>query len=298
VKFHEAGHILGSASVEIESDRSRVIVSGDLGRFDSPILRDPNTEWEKGKPFDVVVMESTYGSREHSHSHADIERDLEAILKDAITHRKKVLVPAFAIGRTQTLLWFLNNLVEARRIPPVPVMVDTPMGSAVTHAYKKFQRLFDKESLDKLARGDDPLDFEDLFEVKRGVDSKRLYDVDGPIIIIAGSGMCTGGRIIGHLRDGLPEQNTIVLFVGYQAEGTPGRRIQDAAKRGGRVRVDGEEVQVRAKIATLKGLSAHADRKELRTWLGRIPDVKRVALHHGDVDAQQSFASWHGSHAH
>ncbi len=298
VKFHEAGHILGSASVEIESDRSRVIVSGDLGRFDSPILRDPNTEWEKGKPFDVVVMESTYGSREHSHSHADIERDLEAILKDAITHRKKVLVPAFAIGRTQTLLWFLNNLVEARRIPPVPVMVDTPMGSAVTHAYKKFQRLFDKESLDKLARGDDPLDFEDLFEVKRGVDSKRLYDVDGPIIIIAGSGMCTGGRIIGHLRDGLPEQNTIVLFVGYQAEGTPGRRIQDAAKRAGRVRVDGEEVQVRAKIATLKGLSAHADRKELRTWLGRIPDVKRVALHHGDVDAQQSFASWHGSHAH
>lgn len=298
VKFHEAGHILGSASVEIESDKSRVIVSGDLGRFDSPILRDPNTEWEKGKPFDVVVMESTYGSREHSHSHADIERDLEAILKDAITHRKKVLVPAFAIGRTQTLLWFLNNLVEARRIPPVPVMVDTPMGSAVTHAYKKFQRLFDKESLDKLARGDDPLDFEDLFEVKRGVDSKRLYDVDGPIIIIAGSGMCTGGRIIGHLRDGLPEQNTIVLFVGYQAEGTPGRRIQDAAKRGGRVRVDGEEVQVRAKIATLKGLSAHADRKELRTWLGRIPDVKRVALHHGDVDAQQSFASWHGSHAH
>lgn len=290
--FHEAGHILGSSSVEIVSSASRVIISGDLGRPNSPILRDPNTEWGRGKPVDVVVMETTYGGRDHAHSHDDIERDLELILKEAIQHRKKVLIPAFAIGRTQTLLWFLNNLVEAHRIPPVPVMIDTPMGMAVTATYQKFQRLFDKESLHKLAHGDDPLDFEDLFEVKRGVDSKRLHDVDGPIIIIAGSGMCTGGRIIGHLKDGLPEPNTIVLFVGHQAEGTPGRKIQDAARRGGTVRIEGDELPVRCKIMTLRGLSAHADRRELKTWLGHIPDVKRVALHHGDVEAQDQFAAW------
>jgi metallo-beta-lactamase family protein len=290
--FHEAGHILGSASVEVQSARSRAIVSGDLGRNDSPLLRDPNTSWSNGRPVDVVVMESTYGEREHAHSHDDIERDLELVLKDAIARKAKVLVPAFAIGRTQTLLYFLNTLVEARRIPEVPVVIDTPMGLAVTATYKKFQRLFDKEALAKLARGDDPLDFEDLFEVRRGRDSRKLQDAEGPMIIIAGSGMCTGGRIVGHLREGLPSENTTVLFVGYQAEGTPGRRIQDAARHGGRVRIDGEDVTVRAKIATLKGLSAHADRKELLAWLRSIPDVKRVALHHGEVSAQRAFASW------
>lgn len=290
--FHEAGHILGSASVEIESGASRVIVSGDLGRPNSPILRDPNETWRAGRPVDLVVLESTYGSREHAHSHEDIEHDLEAVLKDAIARKAKVLVPAFAIGRTQTLLYFLNNLVESGRIPEVPVMIDTPMGSAVTATYKRFRRLFDRESLAKLARGDDPLDFEDLFEVRRGAESRRLHDVSGPMVIIAGSGMCTGGRIVGHLREGLPHEDTTVLFVGYQAEGTPGRRIQDAAKSGGRVFIDGAEVRVRAKIATLKGLSAHADRKELRAWLAKIPDVRRVALHHGDVPTQDAFAAW------
>lgn len=295
VAFHEAGHILGSASVEIESDASRIIVSGDLGRPDSPILRDPNTAWRAGKPVDLVVLESTYGSRDHAHSHHDIERDLEHVLKDAIARRAKVLIPAFAIGRTQTLLHFLDTLVESNRIPDVPVFVDTPMGLEVTAAYKEFKQLYDKESLAKLAHGDDPLDFEDLFQVKRGRDSHRLHAMEGPMVIIAGSGMCTGGRIVGHLREGLSSERTTVLFVGYQAEGTPGRRIQEAAKTGGHVRIDGEEVRVRAKIATLKGLSAHADRSELLAWLRHVPGTRRVALHHGDVEAQESFASWASS---
>ena len=130
--LHDAGHILGSASAEIESAQSRVLLSGDLGRPNSPILRDANTTWAAGKPFDVVVMECTYGSRDHAHSHEAIEADLLAILKDAIKRKAKVLVPAFAIGRTQTLLWFLNNLVESKRIPPIPVAIDTPMGLAIT----------------------------------------------------------------------------------------------------------------------------------------------------------------------
>jgi metallo-beta-lactamase family protein len=290
--LHEAGHIMGSASAELESDASRVIVSGDLGRPASPILRDFNTSWRRDKPVDVVVMESTYGDREHTQTHEDIERALEAILKDAVARKSKVLVPAFAIGRTQTLLWFLNNLVEQRRIPAVPVFIDTPMGATITETYQQWKRLFDKESLDMLARGDDPLDFHDLFLVEKGKDSQRLQQMDGPMIIIAGSGMCTGGRILGHLREGLPEADTTVLFVGYQGQGTPGRRIQEAAEHGGRVDIDGESVVVKAKIATLRGLSAHADRKELLGWLGHIPNLKRVALHHGEPEAQESFAKW------
>ena len=237
-------------------------------------------------------MESTYGSREHAHSHDDIEAQLESILKDAIARKAKVLIPAFAIGRTQTLLFFLNKLVESGRIPTIPVAIDTPMGLAVTDTYSKFRGLFDKESLDMLAHADDPLDFEELFAVHRGKDSRMLDGLEGPMVIIAGSGMCTGGRIIGHLRVGLPSEDTTVLFVGYQAEGTPGRRIQNAARNQGTVFIDGEAVKVRAKVETLSGLSAHADRKELLAWLRHIPDVSRVALHHGDVEAQEAFAAW------
>lgn len=292
IVLHEAGHILGSASAEITSAKSRVICSGDLGRPDSPLLRDPNTVWADGRAVDVVVMESTYGSREHAHSHDDIERDLEAVVKDAVASGGKVLVPAFAIGRTQTLLWFLNDLVESGRIPSIPVAVDTPMGVAITRTYDHWKSLFDKEALGRLARGDDPLDFTSLFQVKRGKDSAKVRDMPGPMIVIAGSGMVTGGRILGHLREGLPDPTTTVLFVGYQAEGTPGRRIQNAAANGGRVRVDGEDVVVRAKVRTLKGLSAHADRRELLAWLRAIPAVKRVALHHGDEEAQRAFVTY------
>lgn len=295
VAFREAGHILGSASVELVSERSRVILSGDLGRPDSPILRDPNTSWDASRPVDVVVMESTYGSREHGHTHDDVERDLERVLKRALETKGKVLVPSFAIGRTQTLLYHLNTLVESKRIRNIPVAVDTPMGIGITETYERFRSLFDKEALAKLARGDDPLDFDELYAVNKGSDSRRLRDVPGPMIIIAGSGMCTGGRIVGHLLDGLDDERNTVLFVGFQAPGTPGRRIQEAARRGGRVSLGGTEVRVRARIETLNGLSAHADRTDLLAWLRAIPRVKRVALHHGDVEAQRDFTRWAGA---
>ncbi len=136
------------------------------------------------------------------------------------------------------------------------------------------------------------LDWETLFVVKKGRDSTRLRDLPGPLLIIAGSGMCTGGRILRHLIDGLPDPSTVVLFVGFQAEGTPGRRIQDAAKAGGKVAIDGEEVLVRARIESLRGLSAHADRGELLAWLRHLPTPKVLALHHGDEDAQRSFATY------
>ncbi|MBI4817599.1 MAG: MBL fold metallo-hydrolase [Deltaproteobacteria bacterium] len=292
VTFRDAGHILGSASVEISSARSRVILSGDLGRPDSPILPDYTTTWSATPPVDLVVMESTYGGRDHAHGSKDIEAKLESVVRQAVAEKSRILVPSFAIGRTQVLLWYMNELVESRRIPPIPVAIDTPMGLVVTETYNRFRRLFDRESLEKIARGDDPLDFDGLFAVRRGRDSARLLEVEGPIMIIAGSGMCTGGRIVHHLRRGLSNKRTIVLFVGHQAEGTPGRRIQEAAERGSRVTIDGEEILVRARIDTVRGLSAHADRGELLRWLKFIPEVRKVALHHGERVAQEAFVAY------
>ncbi len=306
--FREAGHILGSASMDLQSDRARVIVSGDLGRPDSPILRDYCESWGE-RPVDLVVMESTYGDREHRCSHDDVERELERIVRSAAERRGHILVPAFAIGRTQTLLYHLNTLIEARRVPNIPVAVDTPMGLRVTETYSESRRLFDAEALEKIAHGDDPLDFEGLYAVWKGRDSARLRDVPGPMLIIAGSGMCTGGRIVGHLQELLPLDSTTVLFVGFQAPGTPGRAIQEAAQvrsrsagasagsgstRSGTVRLAHESVPVRATIETLSGLSAHADRGELLRWLRAIPSPGRVALHHGEVEAQEGFRRWAG----
>jgi metallo-beta-lactamase family protein len=163
------------------------------------------------------------------------------------------------------------------------------MGLHVTDTYRRFERLYDRDALDRIARGDAPLDFDDLYAVRRGRDSARLRDVPGPMLVIAGSGMCTGGRILGHLHDLLPRESTVVLFVGYQAPGTPGRAIQEAGK-GGIVRLDGDEVLIRARIETLSGLSAHADRSELAAWVGALPRPRAIALHHGEPDAQRALA--------
>jgi metallo-beta-lactamase family protein len=290
--FREAGHILGSASVEITSAKSRVIISGDLGRPDSPILRDPYNGWNNDRPVDVVVMESTYGNRDHAHDHGNIEETLKKVVNDAVDRGGKVLIPAFAIGRTQVLLYFLNHLFETGQIKHIPVALDTPMGLMITETYDRCRKLFDKEALHKIQRGDDPLHFEELFIVKRGHDSARVRDQPGPMIVIAGSGMCTGGRIIGHLKDGLPDERNTVLFVGHQAHGSPGRRIQEASSKQATVWMDGEDVPVRARIETLRGLSAHADRGELLSWVKAIPQVRRVALHHGDEQAQHDWVSY------
>ncbi len=298
--LRDAGHIIGSSSLDAATDDARAILSGDLGRPKTPLLRDPNQNWDRQgpsgrpiRPADLVLMESTYGDREHAHSHGDIEGELLRIITRAMDTGGHILVPAFAIGRTQTLLYHLNTLVEDGRLKGLPVAVDTPLGLRVTDTYDRFARLFDEETLAKIARGDDPLDFDSLYSVKKGRDSVRLRDVEGPMLIIAGSGMCTGGRIVGHLKELLPNDKTTVLFIGYQASGTTGRRIQKATK-GEPVRVDGETVVVRANIETLSGLSAHADRFELRSWLSQIPaaDSLHVALHHGDIRSQEAFAEW------
>jgi metallo-beta-lactamase family protein len=204
------------------------------------------------------------------------------------------LIPAFSIGRTQALLYYLNALVEAGRLDDVPVAVDSPMALSITDTYAQHQRLFDDEAQARLAEGDDPLDFEGLYAVHRRKHSERLRTVEQPMIIIAGSGMCTGGRIVDHLVDLLPLPETCVLFVGYQARGTPGRAIQEAArgKRSQSVRIRGRNLPVRADIQTLSGLSAHADRTELGRWINAVGNVRQVALHHGERGTQRGFAGW------
>jgi metallo-beta-lactamase family protein len=298
VTFREAGHILGSASLDLVSPRARVIVSGDLGRPDSPLLRDYCTTWPRDRAVDLVVLESTYGERDHATRPADVEAELERLVKRALRDGGHLLVPAFAVGRIQALLYHLNSLVEAGRLPPLPVALDTPMGLAVTDTYQRFRALFDREAQARIARGDDPLEFHDLYAVNRARDSERLDEVKTPMLIIAGSGMCTGGRIVGHLQALLPRPETCVLFVGYQASGTPGRAIQEAAAQRGkagrasRVHLGGEDVEVRAEVATLPGLSAHADRGELRRWLRAVPEPRAVAIHHGEPEAQRALAAF------
>ena len=292
--FREAGHIMGSASIDITTPNARVLCSGDLGRPDSPILEDYNTTYPDGPPIDLLVMESTYGNREHKTHSKEVEEELEHAIKHALRDGGHILVPAFAIGRTQTLLYHLNTLVESGRIEDLPVALDSPMGIKVTELYSESRELFDEEARALLSRGDDPLEFEDLYAVNRHKHSVQLRDVPDPMLIIAGSGMCTGGRIVGHLQELLPVKETCVLFVGYQAAGTPGRAIQEAARTQGTVRIGREEVVVRAEIKTMSGLSAHADRQELKAWLDAVPTPKRVALHHGEASVQHDFARWLG----
>jgi metallo-beta-lactamase family protein len=293
VVFREAGFMLGSASIEVTSQQSRVVLSGNLGRPGSPLMRDYNTTWKRGRAVDLVLMESTYGDEEHAQGQPDVERELERIFSAAAERGGNIVVPAFAVGGAQALLHHLHRLVEARRVPLFPVALDSPTGLRVTHRYGDLAHLFERQSLDAMARGDEAITLESVYGVQRS-DRQRLSLLPGPLLIIAGHAMCTGGRIVNHLRRLLPLEQTTVLFLGYQAEGTPGRAIQRAATRGGRVWIDHEEVRVRAHVETSSALSGHADRRELARWLGAIPDVQAVALHQGEPKAQRAFAAWYG----
>ena len=298
VTFHEAGHILGSSSIEIKSKSSRILFSGDLGRPGAPVLRDYNTEWDDSVPFDLVVMESTFGDCEHKRTRDQVTEDILKVVERARKDGGHILVPAAAIGRTQELIYHLDKLVEAERLKDLPVALDTPMGLRVTNVYENFKPLFDEESLDKLSRGDDPLDFKGLYAVRKTRDSRKLRELDESMLIISGSGMCTGGRIVDHMRDLLPYSETNVMFLGYQAPGTPGHAIIKAFEAGSEgpsetVKMGGVDVPVRASVDVINGLSAHADRKDLAAWLDRIPNVAKVALHHGDAEVQLAFAKWY-----
>jgi metallo-beta-lactamase family protein len=281
-RFAPSGHILGASIVEIVTGGRRLAYSGDLGRYGVPVMRDPDPVLEA----DVLLVESTYGNRDHPDG--DGTDVLVRAVMRAVERRGALLVPAFAVGRTQELLYLLRELETAGRVPVVPVYLDSPMGAAATAAYRRHPEEHDTATRKVAASGQEPF-VPARLEISRTVDdSKRLNDVALPVIIIAGSGMATGGRILHHLRRRLDDERTTVLFAGYQAAGTRGRLLRDGAER---LRIFGDDVRVRAAIMATDALSAHADRGDILRWLGgfRRPPSRTYAVH-GEPEAASALA--------
>jgi metallo-beta-lactamase family protein len=289
--FHDAGHILGAAMVRLEinerGNRRTLFFSGDLGRDCLPIVRNP----ERVDRADILLLETTYGNREHPPLE-DIERDLCDLVNRTVDRKGKIIIPAFAVGRTQQITYLLNNLSSARRIPAVPVFVDSPLALEATEVFRRHPDCWDPEMVRLLrARNDaDPFGFRMLTYLKTTEESKRLNDLDGPAIIIAASGMCENGRILHHLANHLQNDRNVVLIVGYQAEGTLGRRLVEGATQ---VRILGREVERRARIVKMNALSAHAGRGELeKFYRGFGNRVRHLFLVHGEPAQSEPFAAW------
>lgn len=286
-RYVDAGHILGSASIELtitEGDVTKTVVfSGDIGPRGVPLLRDPVT-FEHA---DLVILESTYGDRDHRPLDASVE-EFAQIIENARTPRGKVLIPSFAVGRTQQLVYFMGELIRSGRLQKTEVVVDSPMATSTTELYRHHRKLFDAESWAIIEAGDSPLQFEGLRFTRDVEESIELNSLGGGIVIISASGMCTGGRIIHHLRHGLRSGNTHVVFVGYQARGTLGRLLVDGRDT---VKILGDEIPVEANIHTIGGFSAHAGQTGLIDWVKPLAGAKpRVVLNHGENDARKALA--------
>ena len=285
-QFRRAGHILGSASIDLElSDSSgaaplRVVFSGDLGRWERPILRDP----ELVPAADIVLVESTYGDRLHS---GDAATQLAQVVNEAAERGGAIVVPAFAIGRTQELVWTLRQLEDAGRIPVLPVYVDSPMAVNVTEVYCRHPEDHDLDMTLLMDEKRCPLCCRKYHLVRDGRESRALAQRRGSMIVIAGSGMATGGRVLHHLKHRLADARNTVLLSGYQAAGTRGRQLHDGAAS---VRIHGDEIPVRAAVRSIDGLSAHADRNELLRWLrGFERPPAHTYVVHGEPQASAAF---------
>jgi metallo-beta-lactamase family protein len=275
--------MLGSSLVKLESEGKRIVFSGDLGRASLPILRSP----ELLSGADTVIMESTYGNRVHPPEENE-EKDLAEIINTVAARKGKILVPAFAVGRTQHLTYRLKRL--AGKIPEIPVFVDSPLAADVTEVYRRHPECHEPGTWTK----GDPFGFNMLRTVRTAEESKRLNDLDGPAIIIAASGMCEHGRILHHLyHHGVNERNAI-LFVGYQAEHTLGRRILEHRKeKVQEIRVHGRPMTLRAQVFKMNGLSAHADRPGLEEFVrAHSRTLKNAFIVHGEPDAAEALAGW------
>jgi metallo-beta-lactamase family protein len=288
--FHDAGHILGSAIIELRVSDGReettIVFSGDLGRTDTPILRDP----ARLSHADFVLVESTYGDREHADHDKAVEQLAEAV-NEVSNDRGVMLVPSFAIGRTQELTWVLDDLVREERIPRLPLYLDSPMASRATDVYLRHAEEYDAETAELLRSGQSPLEYPGQEFTNTVEESKSIRKAPRPLMVVAASGMLTGGRIMHHLKDFLPDPACTLLFIGYQGEGTLGRHLQTGGKT---ARIDGQEYEVRCRITSISGFSAHADEHELKAWMsGFARDdgrPQRVFVVHGDPDAASAFA--------
>ncbi len=285
--FFDAGHTLGSAMVQLRikqgNETRTVIFSGDMGRPNRPIVMDPTNF----KEADYVIVESTYGDTSLKPA-----EDMVPVLADAINWAEKeggnVLIPSFALERSQEILYYLNALLMKDAIPHLLVFMDSPMAVSITEVFQRHQELMDAETISLIESGHSPFDFPGLNMVRTPAQSKAINHIKGTVIIIAGSGMCTGGRIKHHLVTNISRPNSCILFVGYQAAGTLGREIVEGARE---VRLFGEYFPVRARVEYLHGFSGHADREQLLSWLQSLNKApKAVFVTHGEPPVSESFA--------
>ena len=281
VCFHDAGHILGSAMVEVIAqdgrDTRNIIFSGDIGQFDKPILNDPSLF----KHADYVVMESTYGNRDHD-GVRDVDEELGRVVSDTVGAGGNVLIAAFAVERSQQILYSLSGLLRKRKMPAVTVFFDSPMGVEITKVFERSKKYFDEEARALFSEGRSPFEFPGLRLVESVEDSKAIARFDKPAVIMSGAGMLTGGRIKHHLLQNIGRPECTLLLVGYQAAGTLGRLILEGVSP---VRIHGQSFEVKIKVAQIDGFSAHAGRTDLRRWLdGFASPPRRVFLTHGEDD--------------
>ena len=292
IVFNDAGHILGSAITELwitENDNvSKIVFSGDLGLMERPILRNPTII----KKADFVIMETTYGNRLHPSNSMDVKKLMD-IIRDTAARGGTTVIPSFAVGRTQELIYELNRIYESdnqyrKDFENLMIYVDSPMATTATEVFKKNAQVFDEETKEYIIKGDNPLDFKNLKFTRTSQESMWLNSDPEPKVIISASGMCDAGRIRHHLKHNLWNSKSSIVFVGYQAEGTLGRYILEGAEE---VTLFGEKVKVNAEIHNLEGFSGHADRDGLLEWLkGFRKEPKRIFLVHGEPEAKESFA--------
>lgn len=287
VTFHDAGHILGSAMLEVmvseQGQQQRILFSGDIGQWNKPLIRDPSLF----ETADYVVMESTYGDRDHQEA-GDVETQLAEVINRTIRRGGNVVIPTFALERAQELIYHVSRLVHADRIPDVKVFLDSPMAVDVTHIFKRYRDCFDEETWQLINSDRAPFHFPGLHLSRTTEESRAINALKEPCIILASSGMCTAGRIKHHLRYNVSRPESTILFVGYQSYGTLGRLILDGRPS---VRIHGQMYNVKAEISQIYGFSGHADRTDLLRWIGHLRrPAREIFLTHGEEEAADSLA--------
>jgi len=287
VRFRNAGHILGASILELWSGTGanayKVVYSGDLGRKDQLIVQDPQTVFNA----DALFIESTYGNRNHR-SFEESREELRNAIHYSYQHKEKILIPAFAVERTQEILYILGEFFRNGEIPSMPVYLDSPLAIAATEIFRKMSDQLDEDAMAIVNRGQDPFGFPQLIFSRTSQESVEINHKPGPAIILAGNGMCTAGRIKHHLKHNLWRPGSSLVIVGFQAEGTVGRKLVDGAQT---VRIFGEMIAVKAKVFTIGGFSAHADQTDLLTWLGHFENRNmRVFVIHGERSISEEFA--------
>jgi metallo-beta-lactamase family protein len=284
---YDAGHILGSSSIVMEDTTGnapiRLAFSGDVGRPGLPIIRDP----EPLPPADYLILESTYGGRLHK-SVSHVTSKLADVVNRAAHRGGRIIVPAFAVGRAQQLVLMLHQLANEKHIPNIPIFVDSPLALNVTQVHRDHPECFDEETREYLTNHEDPFGFKRLQYIREAADSKKLNDLHGPFVVISASGMCEAGRILHHLRNSIEDPRNTVLITGFQAQDTLGRKL---VEKWPEVKIFGEPMRVRAEIASLDELSAHADQNELLEWVKpQAPHLRKVFLVHGEPTQSQTLA--------